>query len=302
MRIGSCTKYIFAGGQRVALKPVGSTSIYYYHTDHLGSSSVVTNAAGTKVQSLAYYPYGKTRASTGSIDVHHKYTSQELDDSTGLYFYNARYYDPVLGRFISPDSIIPNPHNPQALNRYSYVLNNPLNLIDPSGHSFKDWWKKEWRKVAGAVVVVATIAVAVALPNPITIGAAIGSTAGYGRALIVGGDPLMGAVAGAGIGAAIGAGFYYGCPGCTLQLGGAAGSGSASAAISICFTGCSGSGIPLASIASLFGGGAAAGLSPGGGSSSSRTGGSGGSGSSNVSATPVAGGSQVAWNYATTPP
>ncbi|MBK7203037.1 MAG: hypothetical protein IPH87_21300 [Anaerolineae bacterium] len=44
----------------------------------------------------------------------------------GLYFYNARYYDPSLGRFASADTLIPNPGNPQSLNRYSYVLNNPL--------------------------------------------------------------------------------------------------------------------------------------------------------------------------------
>ncbi|MBI5745736.1 MAG: RHS repeat-associated core domain-containing protein [Nitrospirae bacterium] len=134
---GSCSKYIFASGQRIAIKPVGGTSINYYHTDHLGSSSVITNSAGTKVQSLAYFPYGQTRVSTGSIDVHHKYTSQELDDSTGLYFYNARYYDPALGRFISADSIIPNPRDPQALNRYSYARNNPIIYIDPSGHRWK---------------------------------------------------------------------------------------------------------------------------------------------------------------------
>lgn len=131
---GSCSKHIFAGGRRVALKPVGSAEIYYYHTDHLSSSSVVTNTAGTKVQDLAYYPYGQTRLNSGTVDVHHKYTSQELDDSTGLYFYNARYYDPVLGRFIQADMIIPNQADPQAFNRYSYVRNNPVNLTDPSGH------------------------------------------------------------------------------------------------------------------------------------------------------------------------
>jgi len=57
-----------------------------------------------------------------------------LDDNTGLYYYNARYYDPEIGRFISPDTIVPNPANPQSLNRYSYCLNNPLKYIDPSGH------------------------------------------------------------------------------------------------------------------------------------------------------------------------
>jgi RHS repeat-associated protein len=120
-------------------KLVGSTSIYYYHTDQLSSSSVVTDETGTKVQSLTYFPYGQVRGNTGSIDVTRKYTGQELDDSTGLYFYGARYYDPVLGRFISADPTTSRPFDPQALNRYSYARNNPLRFIDPSGHLFEDY-------------------------------------------------------------------------------------------------------------------------------------------------------------------
>ena len=61
------------------------------------------------------------------------FTGQRFDQ-TGLYFYNARYYDATIGRFISPDSIVPDPLNPQSLNRYSYCLNNPLRYVDPSGH------------------------------------------------------------------------------------------------------------------------------------------------------------------------
>lgn len=63
-----------------------------------------------------------------------QFTGQTLDD-TGLYYYNARYYDPTIGRFISADSIVPDPTNPQELNRYAYCLNNPLKNIDPSGHN-----------------------------------------------------------------------------------------------------------------------------------------------------------------------
>jgi RHS repeat-associated protein len=59
-------------------------------------------------------------------------------DTTGLYFYNARYYDPAIGRFISADSIIPHFGDSQSLNRYSYCLNNPLKYIDPNGHDDKD--------------------------------------------------------------------------------------------------------------------------------------------------------------------
>ena len=57
-------------------------------------------------------------------------------DQTGLYFYNARYYDATIERFISPDSVIPDRTDPQAFNRYSYVVNNPLRYTDPSGSYF----------------------------------------------------------------------------------------------------------------------------------------------------------------------
>ena len=65
----------------------------------------------------------------------HKFTGQELDDETGLYYYGARFYDPAIGRFISADSIVPDFSNPQSLNRYSYVFNNPLSYRDPNGHN-----------------------------------------------------------------------------------------------------------------------------------------------------------------------
>jgi RHS repeat-associated protein len=68
--------------------------------------------------------------------VNHKFTGQEEDSETGLYNYGARYYDPAVGRFISADSIVPDYTNPQSLNRYSYVLNNPLNYTDPTGKWF----------------------------------------------------------------------------------------------------------------------------------------------------------------------
>jgi RHS repeat-associated protein len=58
----------------------------------------------------------------------------QRQDGTGLYYYGARYYGPEIGRFISPDTMVSNPTNPQSLNRYSYCLNNPLKYIDPSGH------------------------------------------------------------------------------------------------------------------------------------------------------------------------
>ncbi len=60
---------------------------------------------------------------------------QRWDATIGLYFYNARYYDPLLGRFVQPDTLVPEPGKPQALNRYSYGMNNPLRFADPTGHN-----------------------------------------------------------------------------------------------------------------------------------------------------------------------
>jgi RHS repeat-associated protein len=77
--------------------------------------------------------YGDCRNSQGDLGTDKLFTGQRLDD-TGLYYYGARYYDPAIGRFISSDTIVQNPANPQTLNRYSYCLNNPLKYIDPSGH------------------------------------------------------------------------------------------------------------------------------------------------------------------------
>ncbi len=146
---GVCTKYIFGGSNRIASKK--SSTVYYYHTDHLGSSSIITDSAGSKVEELYYYPYGGTRIDSGSISVKHKYTSQELDGETGLYNYGARYYDPILGRFISADTIVQNFSDPQTLNRYSYARNNPVIYIDPSGHGWQEWVGAGVGAVIGAI-------------------------------------------------------------------------------------------------------------------------------------------------------
>ena len=136
----SCSRLIYAGNQRIALVPMppsGRTpSPSYFHPDHLGSTSVLTNAQGVAEEHNSYQPYGKLHTHTGTADVAYKYTGQERDPSTGLYFYNARYYDPALGRFISPDTLVESPLHPQTLNRYAYAGNNPVLYNDPTGHCF----------------------------------------------------------------------------------------------------------------------------------------------------------------------
>lgn len=87
--------------------------------------------------SIKYFPFGDRRNSQGTLGTDKQFTGQRLD-GTGLYYYNARYYDPTIGRFISADTQIQSLAKPQFMNRYSYTINNPLNYIDPSGHSVTD--------------------------------------------------------------------------------------------------------------------------------------------------------------------
>jgi RHS repeat-associated protein len=120
------------GGKLVAVKK--GTTLEYVHQEHLGSSSVVTNTSGALVSSMTYLPYGEIRSSAGTLPTERQFTGQRRDGLSGLYFYNARYYDAGLGRFISPDIFVLDEANPQDLNRYSYVRNNPAKYTDPSGH------------------------------------------------------------------------------------------------------------------------------------------------------------------------
>jgi len=105
-------------------------NLSFVHHDHLGSVKAISGTAGGPYK---YYPFGYAYQEVSNPPTDSLYTGQKRD-STGLYFYGARYYDSALGRFAQPDSIVPQPGNPQSLNRYSYCRNNPLKYIDPSGH------------------------------------------------------------------------------------------------------------------------------------------------------------------------
>ena len=81
---------------------------------------------------VRYYPYGVCLESQGDPGTDRLFTGQRLD-STGLYYYGARYYDPTIGRFISPDTVVPDPMKPQAFNRYSYLREQPAEVRGPRG-------------------------------------------------------------------------------------------------------------------------------------------------------------------------
>jgi RHS repeat-associated protein len=111
------------------------TGLKYMLSDHLGSMVAITDDSGTLKSQQRYLPFGAERTEVGAIgQTDYGFTGQRDNTYIKLYDYRFRWYDPQLTRFISPDSIVPNLYNPQALNRYAYVLNNPVRYNDPSGH------------------------------------------------------------------------------------------------------------------------------------------------------------------------
>jgi len=208
----SISAFLWASTPEVQAAPTYGPVFYYYHNDNLGSSNVLTDRSGQMVQHYEYATFGQSsyQNNTSAYQVSNRYTGQICDDETGLYYYNARYYDSQLGRFVQPDTTVPSPTDSQTLNRYTYVGNNPLNRIDPSGHFF----------FIAAIVVALEYALA---------GAAIGAVAGGIMAAVMHGNIGMGILGGA-IGGFFG-GFGYGIGGFVGAIAGSAAGGAISAAV-----------------------------------------------------------------------
>ncbi|HUZ01157.1 MAG TPA: SpvB/TcaC N-terminal domain-containing protein [Thermomicrobiaceae bacterium] len=141
----NAVKNVFAGTQRIAQQAVttdGSyeSGQYYYHQDLTGSTAYVTDVGGSVFQHLEYFPTGETWVDEVS-DPHvipYLYTSHPFDEVTQLYYYGARYGDPRLDQFISPDPTLQSDpqtaiDDPMALNPYTYVDNNPVRYVDNNG-------------------------------------------------------------------------------------------------------------------------------------------------------------------------
>ena len=107
----------------------------FLHHDHLGSVSLITDEDGNVLENTWYSPFGEIIQ--GGKNSRFDYTGKEFDSVTQDYDFMARRYNPNWARFTQPDSLIENKYNPQALNKYSYVGNNPYKFIDPTGKKKK---------------------------------------------------------------------------------------------------------------------------------------------------------------------
>ena len=126
-------EFIYFGGAQIARRESDGT-IYYFFADHLGTNRVMTSATGTTVQESTYYPFGgEQRQITTTAENRWKFTGLERDNESGLDHTLFRKFASNLGRWLSPDPLAGDITNPQSLNRYSYVLNNPTNATDPTG-------------------------------------------------------------------------------------------------------------------------------------------------------------------------
>ena len=156
----------------------------YFHKDHLGSIIAVTDSSGQTLAQYSYDGWGNRRNvqtwSSGSIDpfeTDRGFTGHEMLDNVELVHMNGRIYDPVIGLFLSADSILQAPYNLQNYNRYSYVINNPLTFNDPSGHIIGllfAWLGAAYGIVAGAIVSAGIFLAA----NPVLVGMILGGISG----------------------------------------------------------------------------------------------------------------------------
>jgi RHS repeat-associated protein len=122
---------------------LGAGTAFYYQADGLGSITSLTTTGGTLAETYSYDSFGQTSTSGGVVNPF-QYTGREFDSETGLYYYRARYYDPVVGRFVNEDPLGIRLSDP---NVYLYAGANPVHNLDPFG---TDWLDNVFNFIAGA--------------------------------------------------------------------------------------------------------------------------------------------------------
>jgi len=122
---------LFAGRPIAHLDATGN--IYYIFADRLGSTRAVTQANGNICYDSDYYPFGGEINFTPTCQIAYRFTGYERDSESGLDYAFSRFYNSRIGRFMSPDPVLGDIADPESLNRFTYVKNNPTNLTDPDG-------------------------------------------------------------------------------------------------------------------------------------------------------------------------
>ena len=133
---GKPREFYYLDGNIIVIRENGTVRNYIAFTDNLGSILSVMDENGQKVFDASYDAWGKQTVALNTIGLHRGYTGHEMLNEFDIINMNGRLYDPVLGRFFSPDNYVQMPDNSQNFNRYSYCLNNPLKYTDPSGDVF----------------------------------------------------------------------------------------------------------------------------------------------------------------------
>ncbi|MCG7987689.1 MAG: RHS repeat-associated core domain-containing protein [Candidatus Thiodiazotropha lotti] len=120
-----------------AITGSASAEVTYFHHDAQGSTIAATSETGSVLWRESYEPYGERLDKAVSTNDHATYyTGKPHDDRTGLTYFGARHYDPVVGRFMGIDPVGVNPNDPRTFNRYAYAANNPYKYVDPDGRAF----------------------------------------------------------------------------------------------------------------------------------------------------------------------
>lgn len=179
--------YIFANGRAVAVfekTNADSCSTVYLHYDNLGSLMAVTNSAGQIAEELSYDAWGRRRdpvtfmyrvfSKDNTTPYDRGFTGHEHVDMFDMVNMDGRMYDPVIGRFLSPDPYVQMPDFTQSLNRYAYCINNPLSLTDPTGYS---WIGDTFAALVGIAVGIETGGLASGIYGAIVGGALGGASA-----------------------------------------------------------------------------------------------------------------------------
>ncbi len=127
-------EYVYVGERLLAMIKPGELA-YYFHNDHLGTPQVLTDAAQTAAWKAAYTPFGETVVSIATVENPFRFPGQYYDAETGLHYNYFRYYNPPIGRYLTPDPI----GLEGGTNLFTYVGNNPINFLDPSGRAAFFW-------------------------------------------------------------------------------------------------------------------------------------------------------------------